>query len=249
MIDHLLLLIVAIISNIFSAFSGGGAGVIQLPAILFIFEANFVSALAVHKVATVALGMGATLKFTQVNNLDNKFTLHSLIIGIPFVIIGAQLVMLIDESLARMMLGIMIVTISLYTILLRDFGEKNLENEVTRPKKMIGYFLLCIVAFLNGSLSAGTGLIFTLVLVTFFKMNIKKAIVYTLFIVGFFYNLTGAITLGIISDINWIILPSLFIGSLLGGYLGAKLAIQKDNKTIKHAFQIITLAVGISLLV
>ena len=114
---------------------------------------------------------------------------------------------------------------------------------------MIGYFLLCIVAFLNGSLSAGTGLIFTLVLVTFFKMNIKKAIVYTLFIVGFFYNLTGAITLGIISDINWIILPSLFIGSLLGGYLGAKLAIQKDNKTIKHAFQIITLAVGISLLV
>ena len=248
MIDHLLLFIVALISNIFSAFSGGGAGVIQLPAILFIFETNFVSALAVHKIATVALGMGATLKFTQVNNLENKFIFYSLIIGIPFVIIGAQLITYVDEDLAKVMLGIMIIAISVYTFFVKDFGENNLEREVTLNKNRIGYFLLCIVALLNGSLSAGTGLIFTLVLVTFFKMNIKTAIVYTLFIVGFFYNLTGAITLGVLSNINWIILPSLFIGSLLGGYLGAKLSIQKENKTIKNAFQIVTLLVGISLL-
>ena len=73
MFEHILLFIVALISNIFSAFSGGGAGVIQLPAILHIFDIKFLSALAIHKIATVALGIGATMKFVQNSKLNNKF--------------------------------------------------------------------------------------------------------------------------------------------------------------------------------
>ena len=70
MFDHFLLFIVSIISNVFSAFSGGGAGVIQLPAILLLYEMPFITALASHKVATVALGVGATLKYFKKINLN-----------------------------------------------------------------------------------------------------------------------------------------------------------------------------------
>tara|TARA_B100000575_G_C22622066_1_gene385929 strand:- start:196 stop:438 length:243 start_codon:yes stop_codon:yes gene_type:complete len=79
-------------------------------------------------------------------------------------------------------------------------------------------------------------------------MMIKDAIIYTLLIVGFFYNLTGAIAVGIVSEINWLVLPSLFIGSLLGGYFGAKLSIERDNGTIKNIYQFVTFIVGVSLI-
>ena len=63
MLEQISLLLISLISNIFSAFSGGGAGVIQLPAILLLFNIPFIDALAIHKIATVALGIGATSKF------------------------------------------------------------------------------------------------------------------------------------------------------------------------------------------
>jgi uncharacterized membrane protein YfcA len=47
-------------ANLFSAFSGGGAGLIQLPVLIFL-GLPFAVALATHKVASVALGIGATI--------------------------------------------------------------------------------------------------------------------------------------------------------------------------------------------
>ena len=52
------------LSNFISALSGGGAGLIQLPALLF-FGLPFSKALATHKVASVALrfwGFSSTFK-------------------------------------------------------------------------------------------------------------------------------------------------------------------------------------------
>ena len=101
---------------------------------------------------------------------------------------------------------------------------------------------------MNGSLSAGTGLVFTIILISCYGMNYRKAIAYTLIIVGIFYNAMGAITLGLLAQIQWLLLPALIIGSLMGGYLGAKISLSKSNRTIKNFYQIITIIVGISLI-
>ena len=59
--QHLLLLLIAIAANWFSALAGGGAGLIQLPILIFM-GLPFSLALATHKVATVFLGVGATMR-------------------------------------------------------------------------------------------------------------------------------------------------------------------------------------------
>tara|TARA_B100000242_G_scaffold293606_1_gene272274 strand:+ start:1807 stop:2133 length:327 start_codon:yes stop_codon:yes gene_type:complete len=107
---------------------------------------------------------------------------------------------------------------------------------------------MTFIAILNGSLSAGTGLLFTIFLVIFYGMDYKTAIAYTLIIVGFFYNLAGAIALGLFTQINTSIIIPLILGSLLGGYLGAKFSLSKDNKTIKNIYELVTIAVGVSLI-
>ena len=248
MFDHFLLFIISIISNVFSAFSGGGAGVIQLPAILLLYEMPFITALASHKVATVALGVGATLKYFKKINFDSKFITLCLILGLPGVVAGASIISTIDDSIARIMLGILIIMIALYSFFSKNFGEQSTQVSQSFVRQIILIPFITLIAILNGSLSAGTGLIFTVFLIIFYGMDFKTAIAYTLIIVGFFYNLAGAIALGIFTHINTSIIVPLILGSLLGGYLGAKLSLSKDNKTIKNIYQLVTITVGVSLI-
>ena len=49
--------LISLFSNTFSAISGGGAGLLQLPA-LILSGVPYYQALASHKLATVALGLG-----------------------------------------------------------------------------------------------------------------------------------------------------------------------------------------------
>ena len=62
------LLGIAIGANALSALAGGGAGLVQLPLILL--GLPFAMALATHKVASVALGLGATGRHWRASTLD-----------------------------------------------------------------------------------------------------------------------------------------------------------------------------------
>ena len=248
MLEYFYLFIVSFISNLFSAFSGGGAGIIQLPAILFIFNTCFITALSTHKIATVALGIGASLRFLKTIKIDRqKFSLM-LLIGLPSVILGANYISLVEDHLARNLLGFLIIIVFLYSIFQKNKGYEKIKYTTNIKNNIIGFLVISIIGFINGSLSAGTGLLFTMWLVGWFGMTYKEAVAYTLIIVGFFYNFTGAITLSIFADISWDILPSLILGSLLGGYLGAHFSLSKNNRTIKVVYQLVTLTVGIKLI-
>ena len=246
MLDYIYLFSISLISNIFSAFSGGGAGVIQLPAILLLFDIAFINALAVHKIATVALGVGATTKFRTIIKFNMPLIWKFLAVGLPGVIIGAHMISLTNEANARMYLGALITSIGIYTIFKREYGEDNISTSDIQKK--LGLILIFITGLLNGSLSAGTGLIFTIILISYYGMDYKKAIAYTLIIVGVFYNAVGAFALAMLTVVNLDILPALFFGSLIGGYLGAKMSLSKSNKTIKIVYQVITITVGINLI-
>jgi len=79
-------------------------------------------------------------------------------------------------------------------------------------------------------------------------LDYRRAVAYTLVLVGVFWNGSGALTLGVLGNIRWDWLPALLLGSLLGGYAGAHLAIAKGNRWIKVTYEVITVLVGISLI-
>lgn len=89
LVEHLLLLLVAFAANAFSAFAGGGAGLIQLPALIFL-GLPFGTALATHKVASVALGIGATLRHLREGSVQWPLVLYVLVAGVPGVIDPAR---------------------------------------------------------------------------------------------------------------------------------------------------------------
>lgn len=246
--DHLLLFVVSLVANTFSALAGGGAGLIQLPAIIFL-GLPFSVALATHKVASVALGIGATARHWREKNIDIPFSAHILATGLPGVILGANVILKVPDRPAEIALGILTIGLSIYSVLNPSLGRKNMERHRDRSGLAIGGIGLFFIGALNGSLTSGTGLFVTIWLVRWYGLDYKQAVTYTLILVGLFWNGVGALTLGVLGEIRWSWLPALLLGSLIGGYLGAHLAIIKGNLWIKRAFEIVTFLVGIKLIV
>lgn len=245
--SQFLLFVISLIANAFSAFSGGGAGLIQLPVLIFL-GLPFAVALATHKVATVALGVGATIRHMRENTLERNFTLFILATGLPGVVLGASLILRVPDRGATVALGILIIGLGIYSWIKKDLGQYHNPQHRDRSGYLIGGTLLFLIGILNGSLTSGTGLFVTLWLIRWFGLDYKRAVAYTLVLVGMFWNGAGALTLGILGEIRWSWLPALLAGSLIGGYVGAHLSIVKGNRMIKRVFEIITLLIGIKLI-
>ncbi len=249
LLTQIVLVITAIFSNFLSAFSGGGAGLIQLPALLFL-GLPFPQALATHKVASVALGLGASLRHAKEKTLDFKTSFLIIIFGIPGVVLGANVILFLPNKYSTLLLGLLTLFVAIYSrICKKEESTKNLFTSRNTYELFIGCIVLFALGFLNGSLTSGTGLFVTLWLVRWFNFSYKAAIAHTLVLVGILWNSTGAFFLGFNGNIKWEWIPILICGSLIGGFSGAHFSILKDEKTVRNAFQVISTAIGISLLI
>ncbi|WP_345423190.1 sulfite exporter TauE/SafE family protein [Halioxenophilus aromaticivorans] len=247
MLEQLGLFILALVANGLSAMAGGGAGLLQLPALIFL-GLPFSLALATHKIATVALGVGATIKHFRAGTADPKFVLLLLLFGLPGVMLGANVILAVPEDLAQKALGVLTLGLGVYSFFKPTLGQQFEPKNRSRWGLTLGGLGLFIIGFLNGSLTSGTGLFVTLWLVLWFGFDFIRATAVTLVLVGLCWNGLGALTLALQTPVQWSWVPALLLGSVIGGYCGAALALKNGNRLIKKLFEILTLVMGLLLL-
>lgn len=245
--SQILLFVISLIANIFSAFAGGGAGLVQFPVLIFL-GLSFGVALATHKIASVALGIGATLRHMREGSMEWRLSAWILAAGLPGVLIGAAAILQVPDRWARLALGVLTIALGVYSVLSPKLGLEYRQANRTTWGHAIGGLGLFVIGVLNGSLSSGTGLFCTMWLVRWYGMDYKRAVAHTLILVGMFWNGAGAITLGILGNVQWTWLPVLLLGSLLGGYIGAHWSILKGNRWIKRVYEAVTIIIGLKLI-
>lgn len=221
---------------------------LQLPVLIFL-GLPFGVALATHKIASVALGVGATVRHLREGGLRRQFVLFILATGVPGVLLGASLILQVPGRYAEIALGTLTLGLGIYSVTRKELGLSEQPRNREGRGLLLGGLGLFGIGILNGSLTSGTGLFVTLWLVRWFGADYKQAVAYTLVLVGVFWNGTGAVALGILGEVQWNWLPALLAGSLLGGYAGAHLAILKGNRWIKRVFEVVTLLVGVKLII
>ena len=220
----------------------------QFPVLIFL-GLPFGVALATHKVASVALGLGATLRHLKENHLERRFSVIILAAGLPGVVLGASIILFVPERLATFLLGVFTLGLGLYSVFKPRLGLEHTPKNREGRALTLGVIGLFIVGFLNGSITSGTGLFLTIWLIHHFGLDYKRAVAYTLVLCGLVWNGAGALVLGLIGTVAWTWMPALLAGSILGGYLGSHLAINKGNLWIKRAFESITILIGLKLIV
>ncbi len=244
---QLVLGLVSFFSNLLSACAGGGAGLVQLPA-LILLGLPFSMALATHKLASVALGMGAGLRYLQEKKLETNLVTFILAFGLPGVWIGASVALTVPSEIGTLALGCFTFALGIYSIKSPQLGVSSQLCNMSRMRLFVGGLILFLIGVLNGSLSSGTGLFVTLWLVRWFGLSYAQSVGYTLILVGLFWNGTGALVLGINGEIKWSWLPMLIAGSFFGGYSGAQLSLSRGSRFVKRAFEVLALLMGVSLL-
>ena len=247
-IESISIFLISLFSNTFSAISGGGAGLLQLPA-LILSGVPYYQALASHKLATVALGLGGSLRNYKTLKNDICIAWQILMFGLPGVIFGASIVEFILEQYLYLFLGIISMILAFYSFFKSDLGLSSGNNELNLIHKIKFLIFIFLIGFLNGSVSSGTGLLVTILLIKTLKMDFLRAISLTFFTVGIFWNFTGAIVLSKIGSVPSNILILLIVGSFTGGYFGAHLSRLRGNVLIKKTFTIVCFLVGMSLLI
>ncbi len=151
----------AVVANFFSALSGGGVGLIQFPILIFL-GLSFAAALATHKVASVFLGVGAILRHMKESHLERRTSLLILGSGIPGVILGASLILRAPEKEALMTLGLLTISLGIYSIFKPKLGIEYAPKNWHGKGLWQGMAGLFVVGFLNGSITSGSGLFLTI---------------------------------------------------------------------------------------
>tara|TARA_B100000963_G_scaffold190180_1_gene165479 strand:- start:373 stop:1170 length:798 start_codon:yes stop_codon:yes gene_type:complete len=246
-ISQFIIFIISYISNLFSSIAGGGAGLIQLPA-LILFGIPYYKALAAHKIATVALGIGGSIR--NYKNLKKNYLIITqlLISGIPGVITGTLIVTLISDKYLYLLLAIFTIILGIYSFIKPNFGLKSIQKEIRFFTHLKFNFIAFIIGILNGSISSGTGLLVTILLIKTFGLDFLSSISITFLTVGIFWNATGAVALSKIGSLPLNILSVLILASFLGGFSGAHLSNLKGNKFIKKLFTGLCFLIGLTLI-
>ena len=169
--------------------------------------------------------------------------------GLPGVILGSSIVEYISENYLYLILGIISILLAFYSFLKPDLGLSSGKNKLNFIQKIKFLIFIFLIGILNGSISSGTGLLVTILLIKTFEMDFLRAISMTFFTVGIFWNFVGAIFFARIESVPLNILIVLIIGSFTGGYFGAHLSKLNGNILIKKTFITVCIFVGISLLI
>jgi len=246
-LNQFILFIISYLSNVFSSIAGGGAGLIQLPA-LILFGIPYYKSLAVHKIATVALGIGGSLR--NYKNIEKNYLIifQLLIVGIPGVILGSFLVTLISDEYLYILLAIFTIILGIYSFINPKLGLISIKKKFGSYTYLKFNFMVFIIGILNGSISSGTGLLVTILLIKTFGLDFLSSISITFLTVGIFWNAAGAIALSKIGSLPLNILGILILGSFLGGFSGAHLSNLKGNKFIKKLFTFLCFLIGLTLI-
>lgn len=248
-IDQVILFTFTFLANLFASVSGGGAGFVQFPLLIFM-GLPFAIALGTHKVAVVFLGLGALAKQKIHRNLfDKTASLVMLLVGAPAVVSGSIIIVNLPTQIAEITLGFITIGAGIYSLCKKNFGATSATNKRTIGQIILGIFCIIIVGMLSGSLSSGAGLFATLTLVLVFKLDLKRAIFHTMVFVATLWNIIGAITVGSITGIYWHWVPTMIIASFLGAYFGTTLLFKLSVTKVKIIFSLVAILSGISLIV
>lgn len=234
--------IVGMVSGFASAIGGGG-GLISTPFLIFLGVSPQIT-LATNKFGGVGLSIGALFKFIKEKKIIWEYAIFLSFFGVLGSLIGSQILLNIETNILQKFIGAMLILLVPTVFRKKNFGLE--EKPTSRKRKILGcisYFLISIIASFFG----GLGFITIGVVIFFFGLSMIKASATELFSYSVF-SLSAVIIFAFNNIINYQIGIILFLGMLIGGYLGAHTAIKKGNKWVKGFFLVVVILSGIKIL-
>jgi uncharacterized membrane protein YfcA len=234
------LILAAFSAGLVDAIAGGG-GLIQLPALLIgLPQASTVEVLGTNKVASIFGTSASALTYRRSVKTDAIFLATMALPAFFGSVLGALSASLIPTQSMRPIVFILLVGVAIYTWRKPDLGSIEILRHQKNKRFLISAVAGLVIGFYDGIFGPGTGsfLMLTLIYLGFAFLS-ASAIAK---VVNVSTNL-GAITVfGINGAILWQVALVLAMANIVGGLLGARLAIRGGSTLIRKVFLFVTIA-------
>lgn len=224
----------------------GGGGLISMPILLMSgLPAHL--ALGTNKFAGAFGCFSSAYKYSK----SGKTNIELLKKLIPFTILGCLLgvkcVLSISENILNILVFLMILIVAIYTYLKKDLGKEDKFESLSKENIKKGIIMAFALGFYDGFFGPGTGTFLTFAFIKIYGFDFLHASANTK-ILNFTSNFTALILFMFSGQILYKVAIFYAISMILGGYIGAKVAINKGSQLIKPIFLFMAVGVAIKLL-
>lgn len=222
----------------------GGGGLISVPVLLGVGMPPHL-ALGTNKLQSSCGTFMAAHSYYRQGLIDKNKLITGLIFTLLGSLTGAITIQVLSGDLLSKMIPILLFIILLYTIFTPKFGKTEQPPKISeRAFFVIFGFLL---GFYDGFLGPGVGSFWVFAFMFFAGFSLIKATAYTK-VFNLNTNLVALACFAIGNNIDYRVGLCMAAGQLIGGRLGAYLAIKKGARVIRPIF-IIVVAMTLAMLV
>jgi uncharacterized membrane protein YfcA len=233
----------AFLAGFVDAVAGGG-GLIQLPVLLWTFpSAPLASILGTNKAVSIVGTSTAANTYRKKIQVNAK--LLAPMMGAAFIgsLIGALLATNVSREIFEPVILVILIAVGLFTLLRPDFGK--LESTKETSSKLAPLVGLAI-GFYDGLIGPGTGMFLLFSLVTFIGTSFLGASAIAKF-VNVATNLAALIIFIPGGHVLWVVAALMAPANLLGGYLGARTALDRGSSFVRLVFLAMLIALVLRL--
>lgn len=223
----------------------GGAGLIGIPFLIFMGLPPQV-AVATHKLGGVGLSIGGFVRFIKSEEIVWPYVLRLSILAFIGSFTGAQLLITINDQWLKYIILVILIVLLPVVLLQRNLGVVPARKSKSWANS--GLVLYGLVAIWAGFIGAGSGTMIFYIMMLFFGFTINQSSA-TQKIPAFVSTATSLIVFIIHGIVNWQVGLTFFGGMMVGGYLGAALALKIGNAWVKIIFTFIVIALTVKLMV
>jgi uncharacterized membrane protein YfcA len=238
-----ILFTVAVCAGVVDAIAGGG-GLIALPA-LFLAGLSPAEALATNKIQALASVTSSAYQYARSGEVDpNKIWMKVLASAVGAGL-GAYSVQRIDPSLLAKIAPVILICVALFFLLSRKLLQEPRRNLIS--DNVFALVAAFPIGIYDGFFGPGTGSIYAVAFVLLLGRDLRGATADTKIL-----NAAGSAVAAVIflpgGMIAWPPALAMAAGGILGGQIGARLALKWGVPLIRTGLVLISIALAIRLL-
>jgi hypothetical protein len=210
----------------------GGGGLISVPALLWAGLPPQI-ALGTNKMQSTWGTMMAVRKYARAGYVSWRQVRLTVLITFVSAMLGAWVVMLISNAVLKLIVPWMLLGIAVYVLLSPGLGKT-----AAKARLRLGAFACLagsVLGFYDGFFGPGTGTFWTMACISLLGLELTRATAFTK-VVNLASNMASLIIFVVGGRVNYEIAAVMIAGQLIGGRLGAGMAIRHGAPFIRIIF-------------
>ncbi len=234
----ILLCVAAFLAGFVDAIVGGG-GLIQTPmGLILLPNLPVASVIGSLKIPSFSGTFFAALQYLKKIEMNWTLLLIMMLVAVPSAFAGSALLTWVSNDFMKPLLLVILSLLLVYTYAKKNFGQHVDKSHSDAQQILYAILISITIGFYDGFIGPGTGSFFVLAFITLLGFDFLHASANAKMV-----NLAtnfGSICLFISKGkVIWSVAIPMAICNALGGFIGAKLAINKGNQFIRIFFLVV----------